>query len=61
MIRKKAKMAAGKAAKKVAERGAKLALKAGSKVGEIVVKGVMSRKVQKSRAGKAISKVRDKV
>jgi hypothetical protein len=61
MIRKTAKMAAKKAAKRVAAGGAKLACKAGSKIGEIAVKGVMGRKVQRHRAGKVLSKVRDKV
>lgn len=54
-------MAAKKAAKRVAAGGAKLACKAGSKIGEIAVKGVMGRKVQRHRAGKVLSKVRDKV
>ena len=57
MIKKVAK----KAARKVAVAGAKLAVKTGSKVGEMAVKGVMSRRVQKHRARKVLHKVREKI
>ena len=57
MIRKAAK----KAAKRAASTGAHLAVKAGLKVGEVAVKGIKHRRVQKHRAAKVLSKVREKI
>lgn len=55
------KKAAKKAAKKAVSTGAHLAVKAGMKAGELATRGLKHRHVQKHRAAKVLSKVREKI